>query len=143
MAVHASLGRRNPGKTRGLDRSVAVSAINPQRGHMMLMAEWRRLWPGDAGIGHVGRALELNARPKHACQSKYPRVNGSARDDVSAAMENLHRSEFFCTAGFVIPPETNSVQVLAAWFLKTGDYNSSQRFEIYLSDSTLKKFYMN
>jgi hypothetical protein len=110
---------------------------------MMLMAEWRRLRPRDAGIGYVGRALKLNARPEHACQSKYPRVNGSARDDVSVAMENLHRSEFFCTAGFVIRPETNSVQVLAALFLKTGDYNSSWRFEIYLSDSALEKFYTN
>src|SRR6266436_2205988 len=116
MAVHASLGRRNPGKTRGLDRSVAVPAINPQRRHMMLMAEWRRLWPGDAGIGYIGRALELNARPQHACQGKYPRVNRSARDDVSVAMENLHRSEFFCTAGFVIRPETNSLQVLELVF---------------------------
>jgi hypothetical protein len=56
-------------------------------------------------------------------------------------MENLHRSEFFCTAGFVIQPETNSVQVLAALFLKTGDYNSSRRFEIYLSDSHWKILY--
>src|SRR5258705_9929746 len=116
MAVHASLGRWDSGKTRCLDRSVAIPAINSQRGHMMLMAEWRRLRPRDAGIGHVGRALKLNARPEHACQSKYPRVNGGARDDVSAAMENLHRSEFFCTAGFVIRPETNSVQILAACF---------------------------
>src|SRR5882724_3086359 len=53
-------------------------------------------------------------------------------------MENLHRSEFFCTAGVVIQnrdqPKTNQ-RNLAAWFLKTGNYNSSSDLKNYLSSS--------
>src|SRR5437588_2233702 len=39
MAVHAGLRRRDAGEARGLDRSVAVAAVDAQSGDMMLMAE--------------------------------------------------------------------------------------------------------
>src|SRR5437763_7084532 len=54
VAVHAGLGRRNASKTRSLDRSMAIAAINPQACNVMLVAEWRGLRPGNSRIGHVG-----------------------------------------------------------------------------------------
>src|SRR5437773_4184846 len=85
---------------------MTITAIDPQRRHVVLMAKRRGLRTRHASVGHIGGALELNAKPKATGQSKYSRVNGSARNNVSAAMENLHRSEFFCTAGFIVQPET-------------------------------------
>ena len=75
MAIHAGLGWRNPRKIRRFNRRVTVAAINTQRSHVMLMAERRRLRARDAGVGHVRRALELNAGPEHCGQRKYPRIN--------------------------------------------------------------------
>jgi hypothetical protein len=43
-------------------------------------------------------------------------------------MKNLHRSEFFSTAGSVVQPETNN-QKKCSLFYETGNYNSSQPFE--------------
>src|SRR5215469_12371661 len=40
VAVHAGLGWRNAGKARGLDRSVAVTAVDAESGDVVLMAEW-------------------------------------------------------------------------------------------------------
>jgi len=94
MAVHAGLGRRNAGKTRGFDRGVAIAAINADGSHVVLMAERHRLRTDHAGIGHIGRSLQLDARPKHECGCKDPRVNRGPRNYICATVENLHRSEF-------------------------------------------------
>src|SRR5437773_8778593 len=94
MAVHARLGRRNSGKARRLNRRVAITAINSERGHMVLMAEGRGLGSSNARIGHVRRTLDLNARPQSKRSRKNARVNRGTRNYISAAMENLHQSEF-------------------------------------------------
>src|SRR6266480_7590293 len=105
MAVHAGLGWRNPGEARGFDRRVAVSTINADGSHVVLMAEGRGLRPGNSSIGYVRRALNLDARPQRKRSSKNARVNRGTRNDICAAMENLHRSDFFFTAGLVAQPE--------------------------------------
>src|ERR1700733_10168476 len=54
VAVHAGLGRRDAGKTRGLDRGVTVAAIDAQTGNVVLMAErdWLRLLhPREGDVG--------------------------------------------------------------------------------------------
>src|SRR5215472_3528184 len=61
VAVHAGLGRRESGEARLFDRGVAVAAINAQGSYVVLMAEGRRLRPHNPSIGHVGRALKVDA----------------------------------------------------------------------------------
>lgn len=94
MTVHASLCRRNSGEARSFYRGVAVPAINPQRSHVMLMAEGRGLRPHYTGISHIGRALQLDTAPQHCCHREYTRVNRGPRNYVRAAMKNLHLSDF-------------------------------------------------
>ena len=57
----------------------------------MLVAEWRRLRPDNSGVGHVGRALELNGGPKQYGHNKYRTKDGGAGNCVRTAMKNLHR----------------------------------------------------
>src|ERR1035437_3230633 len=59
VAVHARLGRRDAGEARGLDRGVAIAAVDAEPGHVVLMAEreWLRLAP--PRISNVGRTLDV------------------------------------------------------------------------------------
>jgi hypothetical protein len=59
MAVHASFGGRNSGKARILYRRVAVPAIQPETGGVVLMAEWDWLFRSDMLPGYIRRALKL------------------------------------------------------------------------------------
>ncbi len=43
VAIHADFGRRKTGKSRGLDSSVAVAAIDAIVEYMVFVAEWHRL----------------------------------------------------------------------------------------------------
>src|ERR1700730_17301119 len=98
MAVHASLRRGNAGETGSLNRSVAVTAVDAQASDMVLMAERSGLRPGHPCISHIWGALKIDAGPECECERENTRINRSPRGDVSAAMENLHRSGFFFTA---------------------------------------------
>src|ERR1019366_6673809 len=53
MAVHTSLGGRNAGETRSLNRGVAVAAVNAEPGNVMLMAERHGLRFSHSGVGDV------------------------------------------------------------------------------------------
>src|SRR6266852_7794348 len=63
MAVHAGLGRRNAGEARGLDRGMAITAVDAESGDVVLVAEGYRLRLADSGIGDIGRALDLHRDP--------------------------------------------------------------------------------
>jgi len=71
---------------------------------MVLMTEWRRLRSRYARIGHIGRALEINARPQSKGEREDPHVNRDPGNYVSAAMENLHRSGFFLQRNLYCDP---------------------------------------
>jgi hypothetical protein len=106
VAVHASLGRRNPREARSFNRSVAVAAIDTQRGHVVFVAERRWLRPRYPRIRDVGRALKIHASPKRKGKREDPHINRGPGNYVSAAMENLHRSGFFLTAESSMRPES-------------------------------------
>ena len=72
---------------------MAVTAIDPQSSDVMLVAERNRLRPRHFCISHIGRALELNARPKDKGNEKDRPKDRGARNCISTAMKNLHRSE--------------------------------------------------
>lgn len=76
---------------------MAVAAINAQPRHVMLMAERDRLGASHPGVRHVWRALELNAGPERERKKEDRAEDGGARDCISTAMENLHRSDFHCS----------------------------------------------
>src|SRR3954453_12239269 len=63
VAVHAGLRRRNSGKARGLNRRVAVAAINAEAGHVMLVAEWPRLRLADPRVCDIGGTLDRVSDP--------------------------------------------------------------------------------
>ncbi len=63
VAVHASLGRRDPGVIRIFHRSVAVTAIDAYGGDVVLMAEGHRLGPHDLLIGDVRGAIQFQNAP--------------------------------------------------------------------------------
>jgi hypothetical protein len=65
MAIHAGLGGRNAGEAGFLDRGMAITAIDPQAGHMVLVAERDRLFRRNVLVGNVGRALQLHQRRCH------------------------------------------------------------------------------
>jgi len=91
VAVHARLGGRDAGKARGLDRSVAVAAINSESGNVVLMAEGDGLWADHLCVSYVGRALQFEHRPQQRRYQEYRPVNRGAGDCVGTAMKNLHR----------------------------------------------------
>src|SRR5947209_5351770 len=90
---------------------MAVAAIDSQPPSMVLMTERHRLRADDSRICHIRRALQIHAQPKHESSGKNPRINRGASNYVSAAMENLHRSGFFCSAVYVLRPETKRKSV--------------------------------
>jgi hypothetical protein len=102
---------------------VAVTAINAERSHVVLMAERRRLRPHYARVSYIGRALKLNARPQHKREGKDPRVNRGPRNYVSAAMENLHRSDLAVRQDLLSVSHSTRDELrtkFAAGFLKLG-----------------------
>src|SRR5258708_382684 len=63
VAVHTRAGGRNAGEARRLNRSVTVAAVNAQPRNVVLMTKRHRLRLADAGVGGVGRALDLHGPP--------------------------------------------------------------------------------
>src|SRR5436305_4920692 len=70
VAIHAGFGRRDPGKTRFFDRGMTVTAVQPQAGHMMLVAERDWLVGRNMLSSDVGRALQLHQRRSYRREKK-------------------------------------------------------------------------
>src|SRR5579863_538999 len=92
VAIHAGLGWRNTGETRGLNRSVAITAIDAESGDVMLMAEWDRLRLAHSGVGHVGGSLNDVKNPPQCRNDKHGAKNGGAGQTIRAAMKDLRHS---------------------------------------------------
>src|ERR1700731_3055907 len=99
MAVHASAGGWDAGETRLLHRGVTVAAVDTQPGHMVLVTEGYRLRLHDAGIGDVGRSLELHQRIAQAGNDEDRAVDRCPGECVGAALKDLHRTIVFNQAG--------------------------------------------
>ena len=94
VAIHAGLGRRNAGKARGLDRGVAVTAVDAESGHVVLMAEGHRLRLAHSGIRYVRRALNLIGHAAQCRNDEYRAEDGGARKSIRTAMKDLRHSLF-------------------------------------------------
>ena len=92
VAIHARLGRRNTGKTRSLNRSVAIAAVDAEAGNVVLMAEGDGLRLPHAGVGDIGRALNLHRDPAERGYDEHRAKNCGSRQGVGAAMKNLRHA---------------------------------------------------
>src|SRR4029077_18075031 len=92
MTVHAGLGGRNAGKTRSLDRGVAIAAVDAKARDMVLMTKWYRLRFSYTGVGDVRRALDLHCNPGQCSYHKHRAVNCDARQGICTALKNLRHS---------------------------------------------------
>ena len=92
VAVHAGLGGWYSSKAGGLDRGVAVAAVNAESGNMMLVAEgdWLRL--AHTGVGYIGGTLYGVTHPDQSCDDENRAENGGARQRVRAAIKDLRHS---------------------------------------------------
>src|SRR5688572_5478093 len=89
VAVHAGRGRRDAGEVRSLDRGVAVTAVDAEAGHVMLMAERYRLLAMDALIGEVGRTDDAADDPENKTGNEDRAKDGDARKRIGTTVENL------------------------------------------------------
>src|SRR5262249_54770132 len=89
MTFHASLRRRNAGKAGLFDRRVAVTAIEPQPGDMVLVAERDGLLRGYVLAGDVRRALQLEQRRSHRRKKKNRAKNAGPCQRIGTAVKDL------------------------------------------------------
>src|SRR5437773_10586747 len=89
MAAHTDFGGRHSCEGRVLDRAVAIPAIDPQTGHMVLMAERHLLNARYGLVGRVGGAVHrIHQPPKTKETHKNPHQRRS-REAVAAFPKNL------------------------------------------------------
>src|SRR5437868_10515528 len=93
VAVHAGFSWRNAGEVRGLDRSVAVTAIKSESADVVLMAERRVLHPRLILPGNVRRALNLRHDPAQTSQQDHESQDAEARQPISTSVKDLRHSE--------------------------------------------------
>src|SRR5262245_21148497 len=89
MAVHADLGGRDAGEGGVLDRGVAVAAIDPQAGDVVLVAERHRLLAGDADAGGVSGALQLGQDPEKSRDNEDETEDTDLGEGVETPVEDL------------------------------------------------------
>src|SRR6266513_1432097 len=89
MAVHASLGRRNPGNGGSFDASMTVAAIDAVIAHVMLVAELHGLLTGNVLSRHIGRARHREHGYERHSDEKEGRKHTEPRDELGTAMKNL------------------------------------------------------
>src|SRR5207249_4598352 len=93
MAGHASFSGRQSGEARSLNRSVAVPAVDPVVGNVMLVAEGNRLLPRNAHQ-RVERALiQTVGGPHDSADRKQGAGDTHASQTVRAAMKNLRHGK--------------------------------------------------
>src|SRR5262249_28701098 len=89
VAIHAGRGRREAGEGRGLDRRMAVPAINTVVARVVLVRKLHRLPARDVCPCVVRRTLDFGERPGDAGQNEDRAKDGYPGDSVRAAMKNL------------------------------------------------------
>jgi len=92
VAVHAGFRRRNAGEARGFDRGVAVAAIDPESGNVVLVTERHRLRLAHTGIGNVRRTLDFHRHPGQRGDHKHRAKNCGPGQSIRTAMKNLRHS---------------------------------------------------
>ena len=89
MAIHASLGRRNVGEPRGLDRGVTIPAVDSEAADMVSMAERHRLFARLRGAGFPCGSIDLHKSPRQKSQDEDGAENRDSRKRVRAVMKDL------------------------------------------------------
>src|SRR5947207_15277645 len=89
MAVHASLGRRNPGNGGSFDASMTVAAIDAVIAHVMLVAELHGLLTGNVLSRHIGRARHREHGYERHSDQEEGRKHTEPRDEIGTGMKNL------------------------------------------------------
>ena len=93
MAGHAGFGRRQPRKTRFLDRGVTVAAIESQAADMMFMTEGHGLIAGDVLLcDRANRRSDMPVRPQGP-ESRQGKP-AAAWQSYWPGTEDLHTSVF-------------------------------------------------
>ena len=101
VAVHAGLRRRDAGEVRGLDRGVAVAAVDAESADVMLMAERHRLLALDPLIGRVRRADHAADHPQHECDGEHSAEDRDAGESIGTSVENLRHLQAATSVGCV------------------------------------------
>src|ERR1700751_3230914 len=93
MAGHACFSRWNPGKRRFLHGRVAVTAIDPVVGNMMLVTKWNWLLQRDIDFRRVRRPVNDRGRPTGAAYQDDSADNDDSSMNVRAFRKKLgHRN---------------------------------------------------
>ena len=92
VARHAGLRRRDARHRRGLDRGVAVAAVDPDSADVVLVAELDRLLARDEGLGDVVGAVEGGSDESERRHDEDGPEDAHPRDGVGAAVEYLSHS---------------------------------------------------
>jgi Protein of unknown function (DUF433) len=89
VAIHADFRAGDSRKGLGLDRSVAIAAIDPIIAHVMLMAELNRLGASDVSLGGIGRPIDLSHDPDDPGEDEDCSENTELGKGIGAGMKNL------------------------------------------------------
>ena len=92
VAVHARLRRRDAGEVRGLDRGVAVAAVDAEARDVVLVAEGNRLLAPYPLIREIRRADDPADDPKDEAGDENRPENGDTRKRIRTSVENLRHS---------------------------------------------------
>ena len=89
MATHTGVRRRDSGKRRSLHRAMAISAINPQPGNVVLMAERDLLHPRHALLRCIWRPVNSINQSPGTKKNNDARAQCHTRDGIAAFAKNL------------------------------------------------------
>jgi hypothetical protein len=92
VAIHASLGWRDAGKAGDFDGGVAITAVDPESGDMMLMTKGDGLRLAHALISDVRRALHDVGYTSQCGDDEYCAKDSGTGQRVRAAMKDLRHS---------------------------------------------------
>lgn len=88
MAVHTYF-RRGYSRKRGLlNRGVAITAIDSDAAHVMLVTEWYRLSLGHPDLRDVCRPADRNRNPRYCGQQENESENSDSRQRIGAALKD-------------------------------------------------------
>ena len=92
MAIHARLGRRNPGSSGAFHSGVTVTAVDAIVADVVLVAELDGLLARDVLVCQIGRTRQTHHTPKRQGRKQRPKKDTELRDKIRAAVKNLGHS---------------------------------------------------